>query len=366
MTKSSALFLFAVSLSLTAAGDDSDKPQETSTGTLERARQIVETYTPQKRLWVRAFENGLRVSGITVESQVETPSPASSPEYEAGFAPPPWFDESSILGTLKQNGTQPVVKVLWKVLPVWPPASGVQNFSIELVHHLGYSRQEQEPPPVSVSTDDHDYGTVFWTEHKLPPLRMLTPGLYDLFVSSTSLPRDTIALGQVLCGEWVESQADTRRHINELFPQGHIIFAGDAALTRWYSFRFPVPGLSFKPTALAVFSTANWLEQEANLAPVAEIQLSADDRQHGVYTLRLGRDTSSAWYDFHARGGELPQERAPIAWSTHTRHETIDFESNVYVAQFDLEPGAMSPTHVKVKKTGDKGVLRLRGIVFLP
>jgi len=206
---------------------------------------------------------------------------------------------------------------------------------------------------------------VFWTQHSFEALTNSAPGLYDVYVSGTALPVETIPLGQVLVKGRLEPNPATVAQVQALFPAGACVFGGNAVLTKWFRYHFPVnPGAKTFRT-LVVVSSADWLEYQPDLLDVATLTLEYPSGNKERHPFLLGRDTASTWYNLHARSG-VKHGLAPVAWSTPARRETLDFDANVYRASFDLAETREAPSAIEVAYSAQNGVLRLRGLLLVP
>jgi hypothetical protein len=322
----------------------------------------VKEFTADRKIWVRGFKSGLRVVGVSVNALNEDgPEPLMA---DTRVMLPEWLSEDNLLGTVPQ-GNPMDFRLLWKVEPTPDTPTNIHEFSMKLVNHDGYTELSQSNERSRVRLSEHPFGTVFWTEHAFDPLTNSAPGLYDVYVSGLALPLETVPLGQILVTGWVEPMETIDAKVASLLPETTRVFGGLAVLTKWFEYRFPVAGLGEVPKTLTVISSADWLEEEEDGTDVAVVSVQYAPGTTEEHSIKLGRDTASTWYNLHARG-VVKHQLAPVAWSSRVRRDTVDFDANVYVATFDLEPDGALPTSVSVRYAADRGILRLRGIALTP
>ena len=326
---------------------------------LRKAQAIVDEYSPDKRVWVRPFSNGVRVVGVSVDTGESSERRADGPEMSMQL--PAWLQRDALLGEV-EKGPPSSIRLLWKVEPSGGATPEAQEYTLKLIHHQGYAQQVTDR--VAVEPAGRATGTVFWSRHTLPPFRNHPPGLYDVFVSGASVPVETIPLGQVLVSGWATSMKGAAEEVRGLFPRGESVLAGEAVLARWCRYRFPVGQLDFVPKNLAVVSSADWIERHDNGYVIAKVEAVYPSGERISHVIELGRDTSSTWYNFHARGG-LTHDLAPVAWSWRVQRETVYFDANAYRAEFPLD-AADAPEAVEILYMADEGLLRLYGLVLCP
>ena len=328
---------------------------------LERAQEIVRDFTPEKALGARAFRNGLRVVGVTVETAPQSGSgQAAGPQFDIQL--PDWLDPDCLLGQFRP-GTPSVLRLLWQVEPT--PESEVDEaaFSVRLQFRHGYNTYNQENDPDRIRRLEHPPGTVLWTAHRFEDCIGFTPGLYNVLVTSRTHV-ETMPLGQVLVLGVARSLQHTEEKLRGLFPEGFVVFGGNAVLTQWTSYHFPVHDVPFTPRYLVVISTADWLLKEGQLTEVATMEVARAAGTPEAHVVRLGRDTAAGWYDLHARGS-IPHERPPVAWSWPIQRDANYFDAHAYQARFQLEAEGI-PEAIDVRYTHRKVILRINGLVLLP
>jgi len=330
---------------------------------LQKARAIVQEYTPARHVWVRSFAGGLHVIGASVESKTEADATVKAKPYSEVVLPS-WCDRKALLGEVNQ-GVPFKIRLLWRVDPRSEPHAVKQSFTAEIVHHQGYGQQLQVGERTVLDLSDSPYGTVLWSEHGFAPLQSQAPGLYDVAVRAAAPPFEVIPLGQILVNTWLVQRDGVLDKMRQVLPQGAHVFAGEAVLTRFFRLHIPVDELGFKPRAIAVVSSADWLEQMPNGTRVATIRVNGASHPPIDCPIELGRDTASAWYRFHARGN-IQHDMAPIAWSSRARAGTEEFDAHTYIAKLDLGVPRPSPVGIDVIYEVEEGVFRLQGIAFLP
>jgi len=330
---------------------------------LRKAQAIIQEYTPGRRVWVRSFASGLHVVGASVESK--TGANATVKAKPCGeVVLPSWCDREALLGEVNQ-GVSFKIRLLWKVEPRSEAAAAKQSFTAEIVHHQGYGHQLQVDEKTALDLSDSPYGTVLWSEHRFAPLQSQAPGLYDVAVRATAPPFEVIPLGQILVNTWLVARDGVLDKMRQVLPQGAYVFAGEVVLTRFFRLHVPVDTLGFTPHAVAIVSSADWLEQMPNGTHVATVRIRGASHSPIDCPIELGRDTASAWYRFHARGN-IQHDMASIAWSSRARAGTVEFDAHTYLAKIDLGVSEPSPVGIDVIYEADEGVLRLHGIAFLP
>ncbi|MCC6794530.1 MAG: hypothetical protein IT366_05375 [Candidatus Hydrogenedentes bacterium] len=313
--------------------------------------------SPEKPFSVRAFGNGMRAAGIIVMPP-RTPAPADVPRIEADL--PGWLKRGELLGEIPNGNV--TIKLNWESRTQL--TADAPRYALRLANHQGYATLNQRNDRSAVTLTEGEPGAA-WSEHTFAPMTMYAPGLYNALLSSTTVPRESIPLGQLLWyGQPV--QTDTARdRVRDAYPEGAAAFTGSAVLSRWFRFELPVAKPSFTPRTLAIVSSVDWLEHVGDQTPVAEITMQQGGAKLGSRPLLLGRDTASTWYSFHARGN-VAHRQAPVAWSWRERQESVDFEANAYVARYELEPANAAPDAISIRYVADEGLLRIYAVVFLP
>ena len=336
-------------------------PQVSVSETAARAKQIVAEFSPDKKIWVRSFSNGLRAVGTSFDEAAALPRAHGSVQISCTL--PEWVHEKSLLHPLASPDS--TIRLLWQVEPRLTPKPESVHIAAKYINHQGYASVAQRDEQSSLDVKNVSYGSVAWTEHAMTSLRVCPPGLYDLVVSNTTLPRESIPLGQILWKGSPEHREEDCARATELFPNGACLFAGSAVLARWFTLTVPVKSLPFIPRELVIVSSVDWLEAKQDGTGVADVVAVVEGKQSTPYAIVLGRDTSSTWYDFHARGN-VQHSQAPIAWSWRERQESVDFEASAYLARFDFSALKVSPESVSLQYVGDEGVLRVYAILLLP
>ena len=312
---------------------------------------------PEKTISVRAFGNGMRAAGIVVAPQRNAP-PASGPRVEGDF--PAWLKRDELLGEIPNGNI--AIKLRWE--PSTQLASDAPHFALRLANHQGYATLNQQNDRSAVALAEGAQNAA-WSEHAFTPMTMYPPGLYNALLSSTTLPRESIPLGQLMWYGQPVPTDNARDRVREAYPEGNAAFTGSAVIARWFRFELPVAKPSFVPRTLAIVSSVDWLEHIGDQTPVAEITVLQGGAKGASKSLLLGRDTASTWYSFHARGN-VQHSQAPVAWSWRERQESVDFEANAYVARYDLGGANATPDAITVRYLADEGLLRIYAVVFLP
>ncbi len=315
------------------------------------------TESPEKTFSVRAFSNGMRAAGLVVAPARDAPK-TDIPRIEGDF--PAWLKRDELLGEIPNGNI--TIKLRWESSAQL--ASEASHYALRLANHQGYATLNQRNDRSAVALAEGAPNAA-WSEHTFAPMTLYAPGLYNALLSNTTLPRESIPLGQLL---WYGQPVPTdsaRDRVREAYPEGAAVFAGSAVIARWFRFELPVAKPSFVARTLAIVSSVDWLENVGNETPVAEITLLKAGAKVDGKSLLLGRDTASTWYSFHARGN-LKHSQAPVAWSWRERQESVDFEASAYMVRFELEAGSATPDTVTIRYLADEGVLRIYAVVFLP
>lgn len=328
-----------------------------------RARAIVDAYAVDHEVSVPALPNGLRVIGVRFEQEAADGA-ASGPETPQ-LDLPDWFDPAWILGRIAQ-GRRTVIKLLWRVEPTDEDSTAKAAAQVELACHQGYARVQQEGGPVSASPGDQPPGTVFWTEHPMGVPRTSPPGQYNLILTVNAGGARTMPLGPVMLGGWSERLSDVASRLRQAFPTAAPAFAGRTVLARWHRTTVTIPEPERPARTLLICSTADWMEDKPNLTEVARVAVRYADGFGETFPLLLGRHSSSHHYDFHSRSGMLRQERAPIAWSTSARLQTVEADAHVYAARYELTRGHGEPAEVAVRFVAEEGTLTVYGVATTP
>lgn len=328
-----------------------------------RARAIVDAYAVDHEVSVPALPNGLRVIGVRFEQEA-VDGVASGPETPQ-LDLPDWFDPAWILGRIAQ-GRRTVIKLLWRVEPTDEDSTAKAAAQVELACHQGYARVQQEGGPVSASPGDQPPGTVFWTEHPMGVPRTSPPGQYNLILTVNAGGARTMPLGPVMLGGWSERLSDVANRLKQAFPTAAPAFAGRTVLARWHRTTVTIPEPERPARTLLICSTADWMEDKPNLTEVARVAVRYADGFGETFPLLLGRHSSSHHYDFHSRSGMLRQERAPIAWSTSARLQTVEADAHVYAARYELTRGHGEPAEVEVRFVAEEGTLTVHGVATTP
>ncbi|MCC6152895.1 MAG: hypothetical protein IT367_04015 [Candidatus Hydrogenedentes bacterium] len=311
----------------------------------------------EKPFTVRAFNNGMRAGGIVVTPTWIAPA-TDAPRIEGDL--PAWLKRDELLGEIPNGNV--TIKLHWESNAQL--ASDAPHYALRLANHQGYATLNQRNDR-STLTLAEGVPNAAWSEHTYAPMTMYAPGLYNALLSNTTLPRESIPLGQLLWyGQPVQTD-NTRDRVREAYQEGLAAFAGSAILARWFRFELPVTPPPFAPRSLVIVSSVDWLEHIGDQTPVAEITLRKSGAKTAGKSLLLGRDTASTWYSFHSRGN-VKHSQAPVAWSWRERQESVDFEASAYMARFELESGTATPDSVTVRYLPDEGVLRIYAVIFLP
>lgn len=312
---------------------------------------------PEKTFSVRAFGNGLRAAGLVV-APTYTPPQSNGPRIEADL--PAWLKRDELLGEIPNGNI--TIKLRWESSTRL--ASDAPHYALRLANHQGYATLNQRNDRSAVALAEGAQNTA-WSEHTFAPMTMYAPGLYNALLSSTTLPRESIPLGQLLWYGQPVFTDSARDRVREAYPEGAAAFAGSAIISRWFRFELPLAEPSFAARTLVIVSSVDWLESVGDQTPVAEITLQKSGAKVQSKSLLLGRDTASTWYSFHSRGN-VAHSQAPVAWSWRERQESVDFEANAYVARYDLADANVTPDTVSLRYVSDEGVLRIYAVVFLP
>jgi hypothetical protein len=299
----------------------------------------------------------MRAAGMIVTPTWSAPA-TNAPRIEGDL--PAWLKRDELLGEIPNGNV--TIKVHWESSTQL--ASDAPHYALRLANHQGYATLNQRNDR-SALTLAEGAPNAAWSEHTFAPMTMYAPGLYNALLSSTTLPRESIPLGQLL---WYGQPTQTdgaRDRVREAYPAGDAVFAGSAILARWFRFELPLNPPPFTPRSLVIVSSVDWLENFGNQTPVAEIALQKSGAKTTAKSLLLGRDTASTWYSFHSRGN-VKHSQAPVAWSWRERQESVDFEASAYVARFELESGTATPDSITVRYLSDEGVLRIYAVVLLP
>lgn len=340
------------------------QPQGPDPKTHEKAIAIIEAHTPDSPVYVRPFDSGLRVLGVTVESAAAPPANDADggPRFE--WNPPEWLDRDRLLQYV-DSGETITVRLLWRAEDTRRIAAGPQSFVVALNQHQGYYKISQHPATTVIEPSAHLNGGVFWTEHAFSPASTIFPGLFDLVVRRVELPATTRPLGEVFIRGRIGPPKDSPRQLENLFPNGAKVFASKLTMTQWYTYHVPVQAPSFQPRALALITSLDWIKNDENMVEVAEVVVHRASGEEENHLIKLGRDTANTWYDFHTRGN-LRHTKAPVAWSWPVEQENVRFDAAVYQAVFPLSGSASPLTGITINYLLDEGVLRLHGIVLLP
>src|SRR5690606_34300689 len=129
--------------------------------------------------------------------------------------------------------------------------------------------------------------------------------------------------------------ADVGDRLKGLFPQGDVLSTDYVVLSPWFSISMAQIEAPFRPKAVAIVSSADWIEALPNQSALASVILTDKAGNEATHALQLGRDTASTWYNYHVRGN-LNHDIAPIAWSWQETVETVNFEANVYIGRFEV------------------------------
>lgn len=315
------------------------------------------TESAEKKFEVRAFGNGMRAAGFVVAPVRDAP-PADGPRIEGDF--PAWLNRDELLAEIPNGNI--AIKLRWESSTQL--ASGAPHFALRLANHQGYATLNQRNDRSAVSLAEGAQNAA-WSEHTFTAMTLYPPGLYNALLSSTTLPRESIPLGQLMWYGQPVPTDNARDRVRGAYPQGNAAFAGSAVIARWFRFELPVAHPSFVPRTLAIVSSVDWLEHIGDQTPVAEIALLQGGAKGASKSLLLGRDTASTWYSFHARGN-VQHSQAPVAWSWRERQESVDFEANAYVARYDLGGANATPDAITIRYLADEGLLRIHAVVFLP
>jgi hypothetical protein len=345
-------------------GEARSEAQGVDPALLEKARRIVEVYTPDKKVHVRALDTGLRVVGVSVTrgDMAATPARRNEPAFE--WTPPDWQSKDALLGYVDAGGPLKV-RLLWRKEPAPPGDVETVDFAVALNHHRGYYKMSPVAPWTTIRLDDHAYGTVFWTEHAFAGAAKVPPGVFDLIVSTTGQSAEVIPLGQVFIRGEVHLDPNGAGQLSQLFPSGRNVFTNQLAMTRWQSYTFQLDSPGAPPRQIAIVSSVDWLEAADDGMDVAEVTLVRKSGKAESHFIKLGRDTASTWYELHKRG-DLKHSRAPVAWSWPVTQDTVRFDAAVYTCSFALEDDPSPPREVRIRYLANEGLLRLHGISLLP
>ena len=346
-----------------AAEDQPDAPG-VDPAVFEKARRIVDTYTPGKRVHVRALDNGLRVVGVSVKPGESAGATAKLREPAFEWTPPDWQKKEALLGYVDSGGPLNV-RLLWRREPAPPAGPETVDFTVSLNHHRGYYKMSPARAWTTVRIEDHAFGTVFWTEHAFAGAARIPPGVFDLIVSTTGQEAEVIPLGQVFIRGHVHVDPAGAGHMSRLFPSGTNVFTDQLAMTQWQSYTFGVEAADARPRQIAIVSSADWLESAEDGLDVAEVTLVRQSGATEPHVIKLGRDTASTWYELHKRG-DLRHSRAPVAWSWPVTQDTVRFDAAVYQCSFPAGDDPSPLSQVRIRYLANEGLLRLHGIALLP
>ncbi|HOE66098.1 MAG TPA: hypothetical protein PLO62_06195 [Candidatus Hydrogenedentes bacterium] len=331
----------------------------------EAATAAVEENRPDMPLQVRAFQSGLRVTGISVAPRVTLAEQTDPEGIRTGVVLPEYMRPERFLGVAPQRFPLDM-RLLWTVEAPSAEPIPLRDYAVELVHHQGYARRHQTQNGSAEDFFPQDAKAACWTAHRFAAAAHIPPGAYDVLVTKMAAPVQTVPLGQLLLWPSAIPRPEATKKLTEAFPGAINVFSGDAALTRWFYMAFPIPPLPFAARKLLVVSSADYLEDAANETPVATITVEYASGQREQHALLLGRHTASTWHRFHARGS-VKHRQAPIAWSWRVVQETAEFDACAYKAVFDLAESNPPPASVSIAYDDDReGILRLWSVAFLP
>ena len=345
-------------------GEEQPDASDVYPAVMEKARRIVEVYTPDKRINVRALDSGPRIVGVTVvcEETGRVPGAEREPAFE--WNPPEWQSEEALLGHVNTGGPLKV-RLLWRREPAPPGETETVDFAVALNHHRGYYKMNPAKSWTTIRLEDHAFGTVFWTEHAFAGAARVPPGVFDLIVSTTGRNAEVIPLGQVFIRGQVHVDPKGAAALAQVFSSGSTVFANQLAMTRWQTYTFPIDATDAHPSQIAIVSSVDWLEGADDGIDVAEVTLVRKSGESETHFITLGRDTASTWYELHKRG-DLKHSRAPVAWSWPVTQDTVRFDAAVYRCSLDLADDPSPLTAIQIRYLANEGLLRLHGISLLP
>lgn len=322
----------------------------------EKARSIVEAYTPDKEIHVQSARAGLRPVGVRIE---ETTNVSQPPGVQSAISLPDWIDLDRLLGRV--TGAVPfTVSVLWRVEPGYTEISEPLRFGLIINQHDGYGRRSESAGSTLIKPESNAVGAVFWSKHRFDEAGAMIPGLSDVILRGTETPAETIPLGQILVEGRATRNAKTADQCRAAIGSASLMFAGMAVLTTGDNYTFAANN---QPTVsgITIISSVDWMEDIEDGATVAEVEVEFADGSTVKDALRLGSHTSSTWYELHARG-DVAHSQAAIAWTWPIQQDAIQFDAAVYRAAIDTPEKTIKS--VSIKHVHDRGILRVRGIAL--